>query len=223
MSFFSKEYFSFFKELRKNNNKQWFDANRDRYEQHVKTPFKAFTQHILNQLAKKDDLIFTNAAKCIFRINKDISFSKDKSPYKHNMAAVFGRGGTQDLRPGFYLHIGDQEIMIGGGMYNPSKEDLGKIRQEMLYCNDDFSKLIKTKKFVNNFGGILGDKNKVLDADYKEFQKVQPLIANKQFYYMANLNQSQVLANDFDKIVLGYFESGMPFNDFLYQAISSEE
>ena len=95
MSFFSKEYFLFFKELRKNNNKHWFDANRDRYEQHVKTPFKAFTQHILYQLAKKDDLIFTNAAKCIFRINKDIRFSKDKTPYKLNVSAVVAPEGKK--------------------------------------------------------------------------------------------------------------------------------
>lgn len=138
------------------------------------------------------------------------------------MAAVFGRGGTKDQRPGFYVHIGNQEIFIGGGMYMPSKEDLEKVRQEILYSNEEFSKILKNKAFVKNFGGIQGEKNKVLQVDYKEFQKEQPLIANKQFYYMAELTQKEVLAKDFDKVVLSYFQSAKPLNDFLFRAISSD-
>jgi len=222
MSFFTKEYFSFFRELEKNNNKIWFDKNRSRYEEHVKAPFKKFTQHIIGELVKTDNTIFTEASKCIFRINKDIRFSKDKSPYKLNMAAVFGRGGTKDQRPGFYAHIGHKEIFIGGGMYMPEKADLEKIRQEIFYCNDEFKKIVGSNKFKDCYNEVLGEKNKALQPDYKEFSKEQPLIANKQFYYMAELSEKDVLQKDFDKTLLSYFKVGKPLNDFLYRAILSE-
>jgi len=221
MSFFSKKYFQFFSELEKNNHKIWFDENRAAYEIEVKAPFKIFVQHIIDTLAKEDPTIFTNASKCIFRINKDIRFSKDKSPYKLNMAAVFGQGGTKDMRPSFYLHLGATEIFLGGGMYQIDKDQLQKVRQEIFYNPKEFSKAINTKAFKELYGALQGEKNVKLPIDYKEFAIEQPLIANKQFYTMTKLTQKQVLSDDFDKVVLMHFKALQPLNDFLNKAIAS--
>ena len=220
MSHFSPAFFKFFDQLGKNNHKEWFDANRPTYEKEVKEPFKKFVTHILNELAKEQPDILKDASKSIFRINRDIRFAKDKSPYKNHVGAVFSRSGTKDIRPGYYLHLGAKEIFIGGGMYEVDKEKLEKIRQEIYYNPEAFKKLINEKNFKSYYGTVQGEKNKILTAEYKEFAKQQPVIANKQFYYMAKLKKEDVLDKNFDKTVLKYFKAASKFNEFMMQAIS---
>ena len=220
MSHFTPAFFKFFEKLEKNNNKEWFDANRSTYETEVKAPFKKFVTHILNELAKEQPDILKDASKSIFRINRDIRFAKDKSPYKNHVGAVFSRSGTKDARPGYYLHLGAKEIFIGGGMYEVDKEKLEKVRQEIYYNPEAFKKIITEKNFKTFYGAVQGEKNKVLTPEYKEFAKGQPLIANKQFYYMAKLKKEDVLDKNFDKAVLKYFKAAAKFNEFLMNAIS---
>ena len=220
MSHFSPAFFKFFDQLGKNNHKEWFDANRPTYEKEVKEPFKKFVTHILNELAKEQPDILKDASKSIFRINRDIRFAKDKSPYKNHVGAVFSRSGTKDIRPGYYLHLGAKEIFIGGGMYEVDKEKLEKIRQEIYYNPEAFKKLINEKTFKSFYGTVQGEKNKILTAEYKEFARQQPVIANKQFYYMAKLKKEDVLDKNFDKTVLKYFKAASKFNEFMMQAIS---
>ena len=220
MPYFNPEFFKFFTQLEKNNHKEWFDANRATYEKEVKEPFKKFVTLILNELAKDQPDILKDASKSIFRINRDIRFSKDKSPYKNHVGAVFSRSGTKDKRACYYLHLGAKDIFIGGGMYEVEKDYLEKIRQEIFYNNDAFKKIINEKNFKAYYGTIQGEKNKVLTPEYKEFAKEQPLIANKQFYYMGKLKKEDVLSKDFDKIVLKYFKAASKFNEFMMHAIS---
>ena len=220
MSHFSTAFFKFFDQLGKNNNKEWFDVNRSTYEKEVKEPFKKFVTLILTELAKDQPDILKDASKSIFRINRDIRFSKDKSLYKDHVGAVFSRSGTKDTRPGYYLHLGAKEIFIGGGVYQVEKEQLEKIRQEIYYNNDAFKKIINEKNFKTYYGTVQGEANKILTPDYKEFAKEQPLIANKQFYYMAKLRKEDVLDKNFDKTVLKYFKAASKFNEFMMHAIS---
>jgi uncharacterized protein (TIGR02453 family) len=219
MPHFTTGFFKFFDQLGKNNNKVWFDANRKTYEKEVKEPFKKFVTHIIAELAKEQPDILKDAAKSIFRINRDIRFAKDKSPYKNHTGAFFSRSGTKDVRPGYYLHLGAKEIFVGGGVYELDKEKLEKIRQEIYYNNDAFKKIITEKNFKAYYGPIKGDQNKILAPDYKEFAKEQPLIANKQFYYTAQLKKEDVLADDFDKTVLKYFKAAAKFNSFMMRAM----
>lgn len=199
----------------------WFDENRTAYEKNAREPFKAFVQEILNMMAKEDNTIFTNASKSIFRINRDIRFSKDKTPYKLNMAATFGRGSTTDMRPSCYLHLGVKELFLGGGMYQLDKEQLAKVRQEIFYNPKEFRSAITTKAFKEFYGELQGEKNVKLSPEYKEFAVEQPLIANKQFYTMAKLTQKQVLSDDFDKLVLAHFKALKPLNNFLHKSLAS--
>ena len=220
MSHFTPTFFKFFEQLEKHNSKEWFDENRSTYEKEVKEPFKKFVTLIINELAKEQPDILKDASKSIFRINRDIRFAKDKSPYKNHVGALFNRSGTKDTRPGYYLHIGSKEIMIGGGMYQVEKEPLEKIRQEIYYNNDSFKKIINEKNFKAYYGSVQGEQNKILTPEYKEFAKDQPLIANKQFYFMAELKKEDVLSKDFDKLVLKHFKAAAKFNEFMMQAIS---
>ncbi len=222
MQYFSPAFFKFLDELSKNNNKEWFDANRSRYENDVKKPFRALVEDMTKKLGKDIPGLNQETHKSIFRINRDIRFSKDKSPYKNNVAAVFSRKGTQDIDfPGFYLHIGSKEIMVGGGKYEVSKEHLAKIRQEIYYNNTAFKKILNEKNFKTVYGELSGEKNKVLPPEYKDFQSEQPYIANKQFWYHATLTRKDILGDKLDTILLSYFKAGMKMNQFLLHAISN--
>ena len=220
MKYFNPAFFKFFDQLSKNNNKEWFDANRNTYEEEVKKPFKKLAGDLIEKLAKDVPEINREASKSIFRINRDIRFTTDKSPYKTNVGAIFNRKGTKDEdSPGFYMHFGADEVAVGGGKYGVSKEQLAKIRQEIFYNNKEFKKILADKNFVEKFGTLQGEKNKVLPPDYKEFVKEQPLIANKQFWYWATLSRKDALSEDLDKILLSHFKAGYKMNKFLLQAM----
>jgi uncharacterized protein (TIGR02453 family) len=198
MSHFTPAFFKFFDQLGKNNHKEWFDANRPTYEKEVKEPFKKFVSIIISELAKDQPDLLKDASKSIFRINRDIRFAKDKSPYKNHVGAFFSRSGTKDTRPGYYLHIGAKEMMLGGGVYEVDKEKLEKIRQEIYYNNDAFKKIINEKNFKGYYGVVKGEQNKILTPDYKE----------------------DVLSKDFDKLVLKHYKAAARFNDFMMQAMT---
>jgi uncharacterized protein (TIGR02453 family) len=221
MKYLSKDFFRFFEELENNNNKEWFDANRSRYEGDVKVPFRALVQAITDRLVADLPEINREVPKAVFRINRDIRFSKDKTPYKNHASAVFARKGTKDEEyPALYIHIGSKEKFMGGGSYMTNKETLQKIRQEIYYNPEEFKKLINSKDFKGLYGEIKGEKNKVLTPDYKEFAAEQPLIANKAFYYSTPLTQKDVLADGFDELVYKQFKPAIKFNRFLWRAIN---
>ena len=152
MQYFTNKFFKFFDELQKNNNKEWFEKNRAVYETEVKQPFRKLVEDLTENLAKDYPETNRNASKAIFRINRDIRFSKDKSPYKLNVGASFNKTGTKDFEtPGFYVGIGADEIGVGGGKYFCSKEDVAKIRQEIYYNHDKFKKILTAKSFKEKY------------------------------------------------------------------------
>lgn len=221
MQYFSPDFFKFFDELSKNNNKEWFAENREAYEKYVKAPFRQFVEKLTEKLANDLPEINRNSSKAIFRINRDIRFSKDKSPYKLNMAAVFSRTGTKDhFYPGFYIHFGADDILVGGGKYFCTKEEIAKIRQEIFYSHEIFRDILNEKSFQKNFGTLQGEKSKLLQQPYKSFAATEPLIANKQFWYYANLTRKDVTGNNLDTLVYSYFRSAYKMNSFLLQALA---
>jgi uncharacterized protein (TIGR02453 family) len=221
MKYFSNSFFKFFDELTKNNNKEWFEKNRPVYESEIKAPFRKLVEDLTEKLSKDFPEVNRDATKAIFRINRDVRFAKDKSPYKNNVAAIFSRNGKKDEEyPGFYIHFGSKELMIGGGKYFCSKEDVAKIRQEIYYNNNEFKKILNDSSFKTKFKTLAGDKSKILDPEYKEFTKEQPLVANKNFWYHANLTRKDITSDKLDTLVLSYFKAGLKVNRFLWEAIS---
>ncbi len=222
MQYINDKYFKFFDGLAKNNNKEWFEKNRTTYENEVKKPFRKLVEDLTIKLSKDLPELNRDAGKAIFRINRDIRFSKDKSPYKNHLGAVFSRTGTKDQEyPGFYIHFGGDEILVGGGKYFVSKEDLAKIRQEIYYSHDAFKKILNEKAFKEKFKTLDGEKSKILEPTYKEFLAKEPLIANKQFWYWTKLNRKEVTSDKIDTILLSYFKAGLKMNKFLWDAVLS--
>ena len=152
----TKEYFKFFAELEQNNNKEWFDANRKRYDKHVKTAFKKLVEQIITEVAFVDDSIASLEAKdAIFRINRDIRFSNDKTPYKTQMSAIISPIGKKDkTNPGLYFEIDKSGINVYGGTYMPDKDQLLNIRNCIAEDMDGFHKALANPEFVAHYGGF---------------------------------------------------------------------
>jgi len=186
MAWFTADFNAFFKDLAKNNNKEWFDANRKRYEQSVKEPFAAFVGEAIKRIGKHDKTIHLEPKDAIFRINKDIRFSKDKTPYKLETSAIISPAGRKDHSvPGIYFAFGPEATKFYGGCYQPDKDQLLRIREAILRDGKGFRKAMDGKAFKTLFGTVQGEVNKVLPPEFKAAMAKEPLIANKQFYVAA--------------------------------------
>ncbi len=222
MTHLTPAYFTFFKELANNNSSEWFNANKARYERDVKAPFLSFLETLV-QLMKdtEPDLENVEPKKMLFRINRDIRFSKDKRPYKEHIAASVGKFGTKDkMYPGHYIHIGVEEIFIAGGAYFfEQKEMLAKVRHYIFEHNDEFVKLTHAPDFVKYFGEMKGEKNKRFTPQLQEMIDVQPIIVNTQFYWSHSFKSEEALKANFAEIIAEHLRSAHALNQFLISAM----
>lgn len=216
MGFFKQDYLDFFIELAGNNTKDWFDANRIRYEKFVKIPFSEFVQHVINSIAKQDsDFADLTAKECIFRINRDIRFSNDKTPYKLMSSAVVAVNGKKSHSiNGIYFEFGPEHIRIYGGVYEIDKENLYKLREGICENLTEFKKLYNSEAFKSLFGDIQGLKNKIIPSEFKENANSEPLIFNKQFYFYTTYPAETLLDDDLDEILINAYRVGKPLEDF---------
>ncbi|MBK6777573.1 MAG: DUF2461 domain-containing protein [Flavobacteriales bacterium] len=220
MAWFSDDFNRFFKDLAKNNNKEWFDANRKRYETVVKKPFEDFTAEAIKRIAKHDKTIKIEPKEAIFRINKDIRFSKDKTPYKLETSAIISPAGRKDhATPGIYFALGPEAVKFYGGAYQPEKDQLEKIRTAIMRDGKGFRKTIENKAFTALFDGVKGDANKVLPPDFKAAAAKEPLIANKQFYVGAELPSKLVSDAKLMDVLMDHYLAMCPFNAWLASAM----
>ncbi len=218
----SPAYFDFFEELTLNNNREWFQANKKRYEHDVKEPFLALIEAVVASLKESEpDLALIPAKQMLFRINRDIRFSKDKRPYKTNLAASVGRFGTKDkLYPGHYFQVGPAETFIAGGAYwFEEKEMLLRVRRYIMDNHERFLALLNDPSFVEKWATIKGEKNKRMASEFSEFVDIQPLVANTQFYWGTNIEPQMALQPDFVDILRGHFEAAQPMKDFFEEAM----
>lgn len=219
-TYLSKAFHDFFIELAANNHKDWMDANKKRYQNDVKKPFENLVAALQDEVSSFDEPIELKPGNAIFRINRDIRFSKDKTPYKTDRSAIISKYGRKDkMYPGYYLSVSPEKVMIGGGAYFLDKDNLFKVRQEIAYNMDEFEQLINDSKFVKHFGKVLGEKNKVLPKEFKADAEKQPLIYNKGFYFMKELDANFIFDKDLIKKIGDYYQAALPFNQFLRRAI----
>ena len=215
----TKAYSSFFNELSKNNHKEWFHANKKRYEKDVKEPFMQLLETLLPSLREWDDRILPDPKKAVFRINRDIRFSKDKSPYNTIMKAGFSPEGKKSIYPGYYLGIDAENVHVGGGLFMIRPPELKKVRDHIAKNPDILIQLINRKGFTENFGKLKGDKSKRLDKSLLEVTKKTDLIYNKQFYAFAEFPLAPFYgSNSLIKEILTHFEQINPLNTYLNKA-----
>ena len=220
MSYFTKDFLKFTKELRKNNNRDWFNKNKTRFIEDVKEPFEVFVQAMIDEYRKVNPSIAVTPKECIFRIYRDTRFSKDKTPYKEHVSAIISPGGRKNMStPGMYIQMNDIDVRLYSGVYKPDKDQLHKIRTAIASDLKGFKKLISKKAFIDTFGEIRGEKNKRLPKEFMEAAEVQPLIFNKGFYYFASLDPNIVLEKNLPKTLMKHYKVAQPVSDFLMNAI----
>jgi len=221
MAFFQDEFLKFFIELAPNNHKDWFDQNRKRYENFVKEPFKDFVTQLIAELAKKDPTFKDLEAKdCIFRINRDIRFSREKSPYKLQVSAVVAPEGKKSKAVnGVYFELGPEKMRVYGGIYEIDKEDLLTVREGIARNPSAFKKAYSDPKFKSVFGDIRGEKNKIIPKELKEAAEKEPLIFNKQWYFFTEFEPETILRDDLDQLILDCYAAGRPVEEFFNKLI----
>ncbi len=221
MSYFSQDFVDFFDELSKNNNTTWFHANKKRYEEHVKEPFEDFVAEIISRMQKEDPQIQIMPKEAIFRINKDLRFSRDKRPYKQWVSAVVTRGGKKGKDyPGIFFHIGVDGISVGGGLHKIETADIVKVRTAISQNMREFAAIVNDKEFKKKFGELKGDKNKVVPAEFKKDMEKQPLIANKSFYFMAEYKDpTTATRKNLVAFMMNHYKVGKKLSKFLADAV----
>lgn len=219
MKYFDKDFTSFFSELEKNNNKDWFDTNRSRYENSVREPFKKFTADLIEEAKRFYPTLNMSPKEAIFRINRDIRFSKDKTPYKiHSSAAISPYGKKAFSKPALYVQANHNDIRVYSGCYQLSKEELMDVRYHIAENLSKFQSLINDPDFVSTFGEVLGEKNKRIPPQFNDIQDVEPLIFNKNFYYYFKLPPETIYSENLIESLLSRFEKGLPLSAFLIEA-----
>ena len=223
MAHLSNDFLKFFMDLAANNNRDWFNENKKRYENSVKKPFVSFVDALIEELKKVEPSIQSTAKTSIFRIYRDIRFSKDKTPYKLHASAFISSTSKKDFANprGLYLEINPEAIRVYGGVYQPNKDQLLNIRRAIVSEPEKFQKLIANRKFKKEFGTIQGDKNKRIPKEFKEAHATQELIANKQFYYFSEIDSDFIDSDDLIKKIIAIYKTSLPMSQFLNDAINS--
>ncbi|MCF8342178.1 MAG: DUF2461 domain-containing protein [Chitinophagaceae bacterium] len=212
----------FLKDLAENNNKPWFDENRDKYLI-AKKEIETFTTKLIQEFGEIEPSIANLEAKeCLFRINRDVRFSKDKSPYKTNFGISINPGGKKSDLAGYYIHIEPGKSFVGGGMWMPMPEQLGKIRQEIDYNLEQFEELIKAPAFKKQYGTLNSGKEISLvrvpkgyeaDSPAAEYLKLKSFTATKQ------LTDNTIASKEFIEHCTTAFKALKPLIGFLNQGL----
>lgn len=216
----------FLKDLKKNNNKPWFNANRKSYDA-AKLDFIAFIDAVIEKHGKKDPSIVHLAAKdCIFRINRDVRFSKDKSPYKSNMGASINSGGKKSMTAGYYFHCEPGAAFVGGGLYMAPPDQIKNVRQEIDYNWKEFQKIIHSKKFKAVFGDLSTEGDMKLSRPPKGYEAENPAIEYlklKSWVGMQQFSDADLTSKDLVKKVCTNFETLQPLLLFLNEGLHAGE
>lgn len=211
----------FLSDLAKHNSKEWMDDNKKRYNE-----AKGYVIELLAEVIEKTSqfdksLIGVEPKKTLFRINRDIRFSKNKDPYKTNFGAAIVEGGRKSGNPGYYLHIMPGESMVGGGLFQPEPATLQKVRQEIDYNGGKLRKMIDSKKFKEVYDEPYGeDKLKTAPKGYPKDHPDLDLLQLKHYVFMNQVSDKEVTSGKMVEAAVNAYKTLQPFNNFLREAIS---
>ncbi len=206
----------FLKDLHQHNDRDWFQAHKSAYEA-AHENVKRFVDEIVAGLNKKDVI----ESGRVFRIYRDVRFSKDKSPYKTNFGMHFVRA-TPARRGGYYFHLEPGGSFAGGGFWAPEPKDLKRIRDEFARDDKTIRKIIKAKAFQQYFGGLGGDELKTAPSGYERDHPAIDLIRKKQYVVMRPFKDKEVLDPGFSKELLRTFEAMRPFFDYMSEVLTTD-
>ncbi len=211
----SKELFQFLKDLKANNTREWFNDHKPTFQTH-QAEVKAFYQEVENQLSQTDHI----EKHKVFRIYRDVRFSKDKTPYKTRFAGYFIRA-TQELRGGYYLNIEPGNCIVGGGFYGPEPDDLKRIRKEFEQDDSEIRAILNNKKFKQMFGGLQGEEVKSAPRGFDPAHPAIDLIRKKQFYVLRKFTDKEVQSLDFINQVMETYLAIKPYFDYMSSVLTT--
>ena len=222
----NKKTLKFLKDLKLNNSKEWLDDNKKSYE-NAKNDILTLTSELITSISDLDKTIlnaYLDPKKCITRLNRDLRFAKDKTPYKTDYYIVLNKNGKNSPSAFYYLHIEPDNCFVGGGVYNPQPDQLKKIRQEIEYAFDEWTAIINDKTFKKIFPGGINNSG-VLTRTPKEFDeasKASEFLRMKGFYTMEKLTDKEIVTIDTFGKINSYFKTTKPLVDFLNRAIEND-
>ena len=209
--------------LKNNNNREWFEKHRPQYEA-ARIDFQNFIQLVIEDLQRDDNTITGTVAKeCLFRINRDVRFAKDKSPYKTNFGASIKMGGKKSPFAGYYFHLEPGASFIGGGLWMPDAADVKKVRQEIDYSLDEFLGIIGSKEFKSVYTDLFKGPDISLVTAPKGYEKDHPAISYlklKSFIAETAVSDDELTKATLHKKTVGAFRTLLPFIRFINRAIS---
>jgi uncharacterized protein (TIGR02453 family) len=222
----SKDSLQFLDDLKVNNNRDWFLENKKRYEL-FKKDYHQLVAHFLDAMKPLDSsLEFLEVKNCTFRINRDIRFSKDKSPYKDHLGVWLSSGSKGNNRAGYYVHIAREGSFVAGGFYCPEAEDLKKIRREIAYFYEDLDEILANKNFKKVFNDFDRNETNVLKNPPRGYEKEHPAIEYlklKSFETSQKFDIKEILEPDFVSRMSQKLILLKPLNDFMNRALTFEE
>lgn len=208
--------FSFLKKLEKNNNRDWFTAHKKEFKA-LETDMKSFFNGLLEEVQGHDEIERLK----VFRIYRDVRFSKNKTPYKINFSSSLSRAGAK-LRGGYYTHVQPNNAsFIAAGFWQPNKEDLLRIRKELELDAADFRKVIGAKKFKSIWGDLVGDEVKTAPKGFDKAHENIDLIKKKQFIFTRSFSDKEVLDPKFMQEVNKSFKAIRPYFDLMSDILTT--
>lgn len=210
----------FLKQLKKNNNRDWFAVHKERYLLEL-SQIEGFVDDLLVEMNKHDVIENPSGKKSLHRIYRDTRFSKDKTPYKNNWGGGFKRA-TKKRRGGYYFHIEPGNTFAAGGFWDPEPKDLKRIRDEFAHDASPVRKILKNKSFINTFGSLEGEQVKTTPKGFDADNAAIDLIRYKQFLLVHKFSDKEVLADDFLKQVNDTFKKMRPFFDYMTEVLTTD-
>ncbi|WP_299581910.1 DUF2461 domain-containing protein [uncultured Sunxiuqinia sp.] len=214
-----KTLLNFLTDLRKNNNRDWFNDNRKRYEE-GKEQMLFFTELLIQEIHKFDESVpLIDPKDCLFRIFRDVRFSHDKSPYKTHMGSFIAPGGRKSRMAGYYIHVEPGNSFLGGGIWRPEAAELKAIRSEIYHHPEGFKEVIHDADFKNYYPSIEGEKLKTAPKGFpKDFEDID-LLRYKSYTFGLSLDDQTVLSDDFVGIAVDAFRELSKANRYLNYAL----
>lgn len=212
--------FQFLQNLKQNNSKDWFLANKKEYENAYENAY-VFANDLIQRMNTIDEIETPNGKKAIFRIYKDVRFSKDKTPYKTHIGGHLTRA-TKLRRGGFYFHIEPENSFVGGGFWNPNPEDLKRIREHISYEPERLQTILNSNSFKSNFVSLKGEKLKTAPKGFDKNDPAIDLINFKQFLISKPFTDSDVLSDNYLDEVFNTFKAMLPFFDYMSEILTTD-
>ncbi len=212
--------FEFLKILKKNNNRDWFALNKNKYISELEQ-ITSFADALLIEMNKIDVIETPSGKKSLHRIYKDTRFSKEKIPYKTNWSGSFTRA-TKQRRGGYYFHLEPGNTFIAGGFWEPEPKDLKRIRDEFAYDAEPLRKILKSKTFKDTFATLIGDQIKTCPKGYDSKHPNIDLLRYKQFILMKKFTDKEAMADSFVKEVASTFYKMKPFLNYMTEILTTD-